>query len=193
MPAASGPTPAAARWAEAWAQTALPLAAAHAELQRSLPGCGLPTVAPPAAALPADEPRRFHCSGCACQHDFSEHRNNRAGADFCRPCYSQRYMTCAACSGEVEQGYDYYSNESDGPFCERCYMTVYAHCNGCSAEAVASELRESPITGDRARYCGSCYNSRFTACAGCSRAMFYDDVAYTDEYDGDNYCPTCAP
>lgn len=189
-PPASVPTP--DRWAEAWAQYQADIRPAG-ELQRSLPGCGLPTVSPPPARLPTEEAEQFHCSGCACQTDSTDHRNNREGADFCGECYNERYTSCTACSGEVAIGYDYWSNDSAGPFCEGCYMSAFAHCNGCASECEVDELRDSPIAGDRARYCSGCFTARFTACAGCGRSMLFDDVAYTDEYDGDAYCSGCAP
>lgn len=69
-------------------------------------------------------------------------------------------------------------------------MSAFAVCPCCSGEIVSENMTDSP---DGVRMCRSCYNSRFTACCGCDRVIHFDNVAYVDEYDGDNYCGDCAP
>jgi hypothetical protein len=69
-------------------------------------------------------------------------------------------------------------------------MTAFPNCQACSAEFPAADLLTAP---DNTQMCRNCFDARFFECAGCGNVVGLDLVAYTDEYDGDNYCSCCAP
>ena len=190
-PATPAPAPQdnGARWAEAWSEYQADMGQTpRRERQRVIPGCGLPT----AGVTPTPEPPApATCTACNCQTGSVV--TTGSNEDLCGDCYSERFTACTRCSSQVRVGYDYYSNDSRGPFCEGCYMSVYSHCSGCAGECEVGELRASPIRGDGSLYCTECFTARFTVCAGCERAMLYDEVAYTDSWDGDTYCANCSP
>jgi len=168
------------------------------ERQHVLPGCGLPTAGlPPVGRLPTEAPREgidyIVCTGCGEHTDVTERRASADNHEFCRDCYGERFVACAACERETAVGSEFYAEDSYLPHCEACYMSLYSHCSACGAETETTALQASPIAGDAALYCSECFSGRFTTCCGCGQAIIFDDVAYTDEYDGDAYCANCSP
>jgi len=69
-------------------------------------------------------------------------------------------------------------------------MTAFPNCQACGSEVPAEQLIAAP---DATQLCRACHDTRFFECAGCGHTVRLDAVAYTDEYDGDNYCCDCAP
>lgn len=159
--------------------------------QRTIKGCGLPSTVPAKKAVTMEA-----CDRCAESFIDVGLFDGCGDGRYCGPCYRALFVPCCECQRPLSVSGDMtrFAPGCDDPFCAECYEALYHCCDGCGTSVRRSESRPFTIGVSRTlNYCDRCYDDRFTECCGCGTTIYLDEVAYTDEYDGDSYCRECAP